>query len=103
MDKDIIAAASPDKWGEIGGLSGLVIWALFLMLAVMIWVIEKKLTALAIGQEKIKGELGEKLERVRSNIVEMMYSTGLRQDRRREDYDPDPDNQRRRKADNDKL
>lgn len=96
MDNSIVAAASPDRWGEIGGLSGLVIWALFLMLALMIWVIEKKLNALALGQERIRAEALEKLEAVRSNIVEKLYEAGVLDDRRRRESDISP---RRRKAD----
>jgi hypothetical protein len=79
MDKDLISTVSPEQWSASGGLPGLVIWALFLVIALMMWMLEKKLTRVADETAK----LTMAIERARNSIVEKLYEAGVLDDRRR--------------------
>lgn len=89
MEKDLISTVSPDKWAD-HGLSGLVIWALFLMVAVMMWMLEKKLTRVADET----ANLAMAIEKARGSIIEKLYEAGVLRDRR--SYDIELGEKRRR-------
>lgn len=87
--------ASPDKWSADGGLPGLVIWALFLMIAVMMWLLEKKLTRVADET----ANLMMAIEKARSSIIEKLYEAGVLTDRRDRNYGRNLSNNEDRRKD----
>lgn len=101
MDKDLITAASPDKWGEIGGPVGLFIWALFILIAVMIWLLERRLNHVISGIADVSKEiaqLGAQVDKAQTIITAMLYDAGALENRRRRNTDYSP---KRRKSDDD--